>query len=229
MFSNLTLFIQNKENTVTWNTDDLFPDSVIHIVSDNEVSLNQKYKVISSIANFRDYELLVPVYTSTLSITKPEPNDSIQMQLHVKLLEDMVVKAEMYNCQKSYALAIDEGLNALDFIHIYDNELVGDRYNYILHRLYILLSKAYKGIGNYEKAYKYKELESELTQIILDKKKYKAIKEMEAKYHTEAKEREIQALHEYNKYRVKAMCLLISIIVLLIIILFIIYYKLRLK
>jgi len=144
-----------------------------------------------------------------------------QPSTYIKIL---LTKTEAYINQKKYSLAIENGLEILSFIDNHtqnDDSDLTDRYDKVKGGVYTALALSYDGLGDYKKAYEYKSLQSDIIQKISEKARYRTIKDMEVKYDTKAKEREIQVLHEYNLFHQKIRYLYAGIIILLIVVIII--------
>jgi len=139
----------------------------------------------------------------------------------------MILKAQVYIDWENYRSAVEEGLKALEYINIEEDNA---RYSiYTKSQIFSVLADSHEKLGDYEMAYKYKKEQSICNHIIFDQKIHHEIMEMEAKYDTQTKEREIQILKEKNIYQEKIKYLCISLAILLIIVAIITIYLSKIK
>lgn len=94
---------------------------------------------------------------------------------------------------------------------------------------YVLLSKLYKGLKNFEKALEYEVLSSTLKDSIFNENMSKEFAKMHVKYESEKKEKEIVSLKKEQKLQKNLQLRLWLIIILIFIALIIIYFFYRIK
>jgi two-component sensor histidine kinase len=101
-------------------------------------------------------------------------------------------KSETYKAQKDYSNAIAYAIMALEEVKETDSDNLKTRTYYLLYLIY-------KEQGDYENALKYKELNGEIKAEIDDRNNLKAIAELEEKYQTELRDRQLAELNAENK------------------------------
>ncbi len=133
-------------------------------------------------------------------------------------------KSLIYYHLKNYKEAIRYELETLQYLDTQKKENGFEYHKSIEKTSYEMLASCYEGLGNFKEAYKYRTLEKNTLVEEMYQARYETIKEMEAKYDSDFKEKEIQTLRQNNVYQSKIRNLYISIIVLLIIIFLVMIY-----
>jgi len=167
-----------------------------------------------ALTQLKRYPEALNAYQSSLSLMKKRED-----QYGIALVLGNI--GDLYYRTHDLPRALDQHLQNLAIVQgIKSNELLKDSYDN--------LAKTYQGLGDYKKAYSYKQAEMKLKDTIYQEQSAKNYAEMEARYQNEKKQKEILYLQQDNKIaniqllnqRLIKYCLLAGLAIILLIALF---------
>lgn len=165
----------------------------------------------------------IPDVEKVLYYIEKSESYSVSLDFFARL-NNKSMRAICYYHQRKYELAIQESLAGLKDIENYvknQNPNLSERFNVLVRGFYHNLSVSYKDLGNYQKAYDYMQQENEYIKKISRTAVHRTVKDMEARYDLETKEREILILNEQALYQAKIRYLYAGIIGLLLLVIII--------
>lgn len=147
-----------------------------------------------------------------------DKSESISVLTPIHNLNNLLYRVQAYNYQKKHMLVVEKSLQALRIIEeLEQDSIFGKPYYYLSHEFYSQIVRAYEYSGDYASAYKYVDECSKYIEKIDIGERYQAIKELEAKYDSEAKGREIMMLQEHSRSQKRIKYLLAGITMLFVI------------
>lgn len=191
--------------------------------------IGDKYGIASSLINigntywgYTNYEKSLEYYLKSLEIYR-EIGNKIGIISSLINIGDVYIKLQNYDKASIY---IEQSLKLAEDIEAKE----------LITHSYIAFSDLYSAKNNYKKSLKYYKLYSELKDSIFTEDMSKKIAEMQTKYETEKKEKEIELLQKNNliykleieKHKLERWLLYLVLIIILVL-LFIIYYFYNIK
>lgn len=167
-----------------------------------------------ALTQLKRYPEALEAYQSSLSLMKKR-DDQYGIALVLGNIGDLYYRT--HDLRK----ALDKHLDNLAIVQeIKSDELLKDSYDN--------LAKTYQGLGDYKKAYSYRQKEMDLKDTIYKEQSAKNYAEMEARYQNEKKQKEILYLQQNNKIaniqllnqRLIKYCLLAGLAIILLVALF---------
>ena len=192
-----------------------------HAAKENFETKKQIKSIAKVLAQIAKYHLFLQNYDSALLYV----NQAIRIDEASnpdQLMESYKVKADLFNHLNQYDSAIILGLTSL---RLAEELKAKKEESEVLH----ILSKSYKQLGQLKKALGFNTRYTDLKDSIYSQDSNKKIREIEIRYQTENKQKEIELLTLKSSFQEKIILFGITCAALIVLLLLLMYNRIRLK